>query len=286
MTMLTPFTYAGSKRKEIKSLQRFFPLSPLERGTIVEPFAGTGIVSGVYAKTSHLNDLNKDIAQFWKLVKTNRKELFGLLDFIMKEEHRDETFYYQMREMYNEFWRKDEWPIGRTAYFYYLVMSSHAGMVRYSSRGFNASYKKQLGFKTYNFENRKKSIVEIADKTATVYSMDAILYVKTKMASKEPVVFYCDPPYVKSGIEYGQEWNFDKLMELDDLLMYATTLGHRAIMQNYSHEVFLEKSKADEHISKTTARRVSNWQSVKTDIISLYGEFPNAVDQKIHTLEL
>ena len=59
----------GNKTKHLKHI---IPLIPEFTGTYYEPFVGTGAVYlHLLPEKAVINDLNKDIINIWKLVKTN-----------------------------------------------------------------------------------------------------------------------------------------------------------------------------------------------------------------------
>jgi len=266
--MIVPFSYQGSKIREIGKLSKFIP----QNSRIIEPFFGSGIVTMKLGADDHqcaINDLNKDVAEVWKAV-PNIKFLDGIVK-LCQEENKTEEFYYEHRAKYNELWKADIWNIERTILFYYLMSSCHAGMIRYGPNGFNTSYKLYLSSgRMYNINERVVSLQYIHSKLSMIKNMDAIEFLKwiEKNIDKYDVI-YCDPPYIDSASQYINEWNTENLIELDSLLQYYSdrhdTVG---ILSNY----YSDKMKySGEIFTHETVRQASSKNVIKKDVIISYG---------------
>lgn len=136
----TPFCYQGSKLSELNRLIPYIP----NNSRIVEPFLGTGIVSYRFGKDNSCigNDLNPDIYYIWKYTQENNNIFFSLINEYMQESNRSKEYYYSKRDIFNkEYWKAEKYSPEKSALFYFLINSSHAGLVRYSKSGFNVGIK-------------------------------------------------------------------------------------------------------------------------------------------------
>lgn len=228
-----PFSYQGSKLSELGMLRGIIP----SNSAIIEPFLGTGIVSYEFGKNNSClgNDFNKDIQNIWN--NANNREFLDLCMELMKEENRYEEFYYSTREYFNKsYFNSDEYSPQRAAYYYYLVNSSHCGMIRYGPNGFNSSFKLfLLNGRRYNTEKKLKLLQEFANKFIKISSDNAIDFIKRYENSLDQFdLIYCDPPYTNSASTYIGSWSNDNLKELDEYLFYISkNTNIKCIMSNY-----------------------------------------------------
>ncbi|QGZ13878.1 DNA adenine methyltransferase [Rhizobium phage RL38J1] len=266
--MLTPFPYQGSKRAEIGKLR------PLIRENIriLEPFIGSGIVSGTFASSAIVNDAMFEIAEFWTLIKKRDKKLVNFLLTTLTEENRSQTVYYELRDEYNELWRQGTTNDRRVHIFIYLLFSCHAAMIRYGPNGFNTPFKLfLLNGRTYEIKERMKTIFEYADKFEEVLNADAIDVLKSSAVREKIDLIYCDPPYIEST-GYDGSWNYEKLREMDELLAWHAKNGIRCIHQNYPNGGMLDWTKADHVLKYETNRMVGTYVEKKEDVILIYGD--------------
>ena len=74
-TALPLLRWAGSKKRQFRKLEPFFPK---QFKSYVEPFAGSAaFFFGIGPTNAHLNDLNRDVTDFYKRV---RKDPLGPVD--------------------------------------------------------------------------------------------------------------------------------------------------------------------------------------------------------------
>lgn len=218
-----PFTYQGSKLSELKRLSSFIP----NNSKIIEPFIGTGVVSYKFGLNGSClgNDLNKDIWNIWRLAKGRDKEFFDLSLGMMQEENRTQEYYYSRRSEFNDkYFRSDEYNAERGAYYYFLLNSCHAGLVRYGPNGFNTSYKLfLLNGRKYHAYTRLELLKLVSDKFKEVQNFNAIDFLKhNEKYFKEFDLIYLDPPYTQSNTTYVNSWSDDNLMELDEYLYWGS----------------------------------------------------------------
>lgn len=275
MSVRTPFSYQGSKLKELNKLSEFIP----KGSKIIEPFLGTGIVSQHFGRDNSClgNDYNIEIYYIWKYAKEQNAEFISYCKDLMQEDNRNEVFYYKHREEYNALWKtKSEYNSYRSALFYYLINSCHAGMTRYGPNGFNTSYKLYLNGDTlYNVNEKLGLLLNFSNKFVNFESKDA----KNFLLDNENIiknfdVIYCDPPYTNSAAPYISSWDDNKLLELDDILVYLNKKHDiYSVMSNFA---LSDDTKLKGNISKefSTYRQAGTKVVKKQDIIITYGEIP------------
>ncbi|QIG68107.1 DNA adenine methylase protein [Rhizobium phage RHph_Y68] len=277
--MLTPWPYQGSKRAEIGKLR------PLIRDNIriLEPFIGSGIVSGTFACSAIVNDGMFEIAELWTLLKNRDKELIDFLLTTLTEENRSETLYYELRDEYNELWKQGAYPKRRVLIFIYLLFSCHAAMIRFGPNGFNTPFKLfLLNGRTYEIKERMKTMFAYADKFEEILNADAIDVLKSSAVREKIDLIYCDPPYIEST-GYDGTWTYDKLREMDEILAWHAKNGIRSVHQNYPNAGLLDWTKADHVLEFSSNRMVGTYVEKKDDVILIYGD---KFDTGAHDLEI
>ena len=259
----------GSKLKERGKIAPFLRGKP----RIIEPFAGTAFVSGTFSSSCILNDAQWEIAEIWEAARTGDQNFFGFASRMLTEENRRQELYYELRDEYNELWRNNDFTPRRRNLFFFLINACHGSMMRYGKKGFNSPFKLiLLGDRMFRIEERLEIMREYGKKIESVYSDDAIHFLK-KFKGVTDSIIYCDPPYINSGITYGDTWDFTKLVELDSILRRFARNGNTCVLQNYPDEEFDKITLADEVKRHRTLRRVkSNENVMKEDVVYLYGQ--------------
>jgi DNA adenine methylase len=133
--------WTGGKESEIVKFKQYYPRN---FNVFVEPFCGgASVLFELNFKNNVINDLNKELMTFYKMIKDGRgKEIFDK----MKDTPNDEETFYYMRDVFSP---KEEIDIAYR--FYYLRKTCFRGLVRYNkSGGFNAPYG---NYKTLNCDD-------------------------------------------------------------------------------------------------------------------------------------
>jgi len=126
--------WAGGKRQLIEEIIRLFPKDYKKR-TYHEPFLGSGaIFFTIEPKSGTINDVNKNLMNFFKIVRDKPEEL---IQEALKYEYDKET-YYRLRQRFNEDPITD---VERAALFLYFNKTGFNGLWRVNSRGeFNVPF--------------------------------------------------------------------------------------------------------------------------------------------------
>ena len=119
--MRGPLSYIGGKNRIANKIIEIFP----EHTTYVEPFAGGAQVlfHKEPSKAEVLNDLDKDIVNFFRVCQLHYEELLRYLRFILVSREWFTLFEAQTPATLTD--------IQRAARFFYLLKNAYAGLVRY-----------------------------------------------------------------------------------------------------------------------------------------------------------
>lgn len=148
-TKVTPFVkWAGGKRQLLGEIEKNLPKVGIDN--YVEPFVGGGAVLFYMLEKFNfekvvINDVNTNLIQLYKLIKTNVKALIDELRkisssyFLLSEDKRKE-FFLQIRRAYNE---QKLSPIEKAACFIFLNKTCFNGLYRVNKKGhFNVPFGK------------------------------------------------------------------------------------------------------------------------------------------------
>lgn len=274
MTARVPFCYQGSKLKELPKIAKFF-----SGVRILEPFFGSGVITGNLGVPGCVaNELNPDVCAIWTRSMANDTEFFSQITDLCDEANKNEQYYYERRDEYNELWRAGDWPVRRTALFFYLVNSSHAALIRYSSRGFSASFKHYLTHgRMYAVHDRIELLRRYAKNISSITCNDALHVLKT---AHDVDVIYCDPPYIGGGTMYQKhsDWTAEHYAELLDVLRWQWTENRvPSVVSNYSHPDFDGLYDRTERFSST--RMASTKIVRKEDVLGFIGRLDSGLER-------
>lgn len=191
----TPLRYPGGKSKALDKILPFIP----EFKEFREPFVGGGSVFiAVKQRVSPkipfiINDLNKDLSCFWKILQKDSDGLYNRVMEIKKN--------YPEKEKYMEFMKNTEWKteFEKAVRFFIINRSSFSGL---SDSG---------GFSKEAFEKRfTLSSIEKLKSYSLVLNNVKIEdddYEKIINLNGEDVFIFLDPPYLKATKKrlYGKD---------------------------------------------------------------------------------
>jgi DNA adenine methylase len=219
-SMKTPITYYGGKQSLLKHL---LPLIPPHK-LYCEPFFGGGALffAKPSSETEVINDLNGEVVNFFKVVKTKfaelQKEVQGTLH--SRELFKRAKAIYDFPDMFTD--------VKRAWAFWVLTNQGFAGMIGSWGFGKDNSKEKSLINKRADF---MKSYAERLESVQIEHNN--ALKVIDRCDDKEAFI-YCDPPYINSDqghyAGYGEsEYKLllDKLAKLKGkflLSSYPSTL--------------------------------------------------------------
>ncbi|WP_245217407.1 Dam family site-specific DNA-(adenine-N6)-methyltransferase [Rheinheimera maricola] len=219
--------WAGGKYHLVDSIQRHLP----DSGLLIEPFVGAG---SVFLNTDypsyHLNDINADLINLYKLVKKNSQRFVDDAKSLFVASTNQREAYIALRQQFNQ--STDAYE--RALLFLYLNRHGYNGLCRYNLSGkFNVpfgSYKKPYfpQAELYFFAEKAQR----AEFSCTGYQ-----HLMQKAAAGS--VIYCDPPYVPlsktaSFTSYAQQgFDLDDQAQLANLAEQAQQRGATVVISNH-----------------------------------------------------
>lgn len=222
------FKYQGSKTPLLKRIK---DRMPRDFGTnshlYIEPFVGGGaLYFDLLPKLSILNDLDRDVAWFYKLFSCENvnSPLFHrlLIDEIefwddLNNDGKDE-WYYTFRDNYNDYRHTKRYNVKSAVYWWFLRELMYNGTWRQNKDGFM-----NQPFGKYYSKNLKKKHLKNMEwlegntvKGVTIYNQDYRNIVEI-YKHRTDAFWFIDPPY-KSKLGYPEAWNEREYENLSDTL--------------------------------------------------------------------
>ncbi len=193
--------WAGGKTQLLNDIERQFPFKKNDVFSFVEPFVGSGAVlfwvlnHFPNLKLAVINDINEDLINSYKIIKSNVTDLILVLKSLEKEYHNlaenteeKKGYYYKKRKLFNT--RKSD-PILQAALFIFLNRTCFNGLFRVNKKNeFNVpigSYKKPIICNEPNL----LAISKLLQKVEILLGD----FEKTENFASTQSLFYFDPPY-------------------------------------------------------------------------------------------
>ena len=206
--------YRGGKSKEIPQI---LPHIPRFTGRYIEPFFGGGALF-FYLEPSNaiINDINKNLIDFYKDVKNNyhkiKEELLAIeIDYKKNRDVFDELkaqypndrvvdeneeLYYKIRDMFNGLC-DSEFSYGTL--YYFINKTAYSGMIRYNAKGhFNVPYGRYKNFNTSLLTETHYNLL----KNTRIFNCG---YEDIFAMTNEDDFIFLDPPYDCVFSDYGNE---------------------------------------------------------------------------------
>lgn len=200
-----PIKTQGIKTKLVPLIKENVCLS--EKTVWIEPFMGSGVVGfNIAPATAVFADTNPYIIDFYNQIKKGTITSYIVRQFLEEEGSilsvKDEAYYYEVRERFNEFHN----PLD----FIFLNRSCFNGMIRFNKDfRFNVPY----GHKPQRFS--KAYITKITNQVAHIeellkynnWSFLCQSFEQTIRLADENSFIYCDPPYIGRHVDYYDSWD-------------------------------------------------------------------------------
>ena len=261
MKEITPLVkWAGGKRQLLDELKMHMPK---KYKTYYEPFFGGGaLFFAIQPKNAVINDLNTELANLYRTVRTNNsyKKLLETLD--KHEAEHSEEYYYNLRnidrnkEAYNKMNRYE-----RSARTLYINKACFNGLYRVNSKGeFNVPFNGKKTIKTYELNNLYAMHEYLSSNNIKICSKD---YEKVVGTAKKGDFVYFDPPYDvledKQSFTSYTKVDFGK-KEQERLCKVFKRLSKRGVklMLSNSNTNFIKELYKDFNIHIVKARRNIN----------------------------
>lgn len=245
--------WAGGKRQILQEIRDCFPPES-DVNTYHEPFFGGGALffeTGPHSKGSSINDINKRLMSFYRVVRDKPEELIEVLEsFNSPKEDTDlsrefansgrdgesiDNYYYQQRELFNRRPNNESYDeVEEAALLMYLNRTCYNGLYRENNDGeFNVPVGRQANAdwvqhsRIYKAEEALQG-TKIKDGDFSYILEDA----------KEGDLVYFDPPYrpvsaTSSFVEYSSEsFGPDEQKRLRDLVRELHEQGVYVVVSN------------------------------------------------------
>lgn len=226
----SPIRWAGSKKRVLNDILESFKK---DKENYIETFLGSGVVminvlnnnvETLHYKNIYVNDININIIDFYKMLKSKPKKLINdLVELSDKYNNIDnvdkEKMYYEIRDRFNNCKKN------KSVYFYFLMKVGFNGVYRENKSGkFNVPFGRKEKFIV-----QETSLLTISKLIKNVHfynlSYEKFLDKLSKKGILNDSFMYCDPPYIPD----------DKLVSQKQELY---TSG------NFNHYDFVEKLKS------------------------------------------
>ena len=175
------FRYPGGKARAIKFIKPFW--ENLSHTEYREPFVGGGsvFIAKNNVKRTWINDLDKDLISFFKVIKNCEQREFLIKELLKIKVNRDSYDYFYKSK-----------PIGqidKAIRFYFLNRCSFSGITKWNAF---------IGDSRWNINRNQDNIRKIGEKLrpCKITSIDFEKVIAEK--SKNSVFLFLDPPYAES----------------------------------------------------------------------------------------
>jgi len=243
------YKWTGGKRKEIKTFNKYYPDYVKENleYKFIEPFFGGGAVYwSLNSKNNIINDIDKELINFLKVVKENTDEIIKMSkevsDKISEISKREKDKKISISEakterglIYYEWRNKDRKKgldelsdIDRAFRFLLVNQLAFNGMRRFNSKGeFNIPYG---NYKSFNPNIKNEHIEKLKNTEIFCGSYKEVMLNN----DTENTFIYIDPPYTREFKEYSHENVFGKDHQIE---LFETFKG----MKNASVMIIINK---------------------------------------------
>ena len=205
----------GNKSKYIKQIVKHVPA---HFNTYYEPFIGSGALF-LYLQPSQwvINDINKDIMQIWRVIRSNPKLLlkyFRETQIMMSSMTDEEKKSYGQNLTYSL--SKQRYTVKRAALFLFLTYISYIGHIQRNHKFYFPGLDKKVDFhKLYCLSNSyRENLLGIQNFLKTSHGVvDNNDYKHVLLNVKENDFVFLDPPYVESH-HYQLTYNIDEKLDV------------------------------------------------------------------------
>lgn len=271
---MKPFLkWAGGKTQLLAEIEKNLPPIVLsDKFTYVEPFVGSGAVlfwmlrNFPKMEKAIINDINSDLINTYKTIRSNPKELVLILKDYQNEFHerqnyeeKKKEYYYQKRNSYNT---RSADKITQAALFIFLNRTCFNGLYRVNrSNLFNVP----MGSYKLPMICDEKNILAVSEALQNVEILNSD-FEKTLPYANEDSFFYLDPPYkplsITSSFNSYAENEFDnkEQIRLKDFCVAIHAHGSKWLLSNsdIQHDNFFHIIYEGFNIKRVKAKRVIN----------------------------
>ena len=267
---IAPFVkWAGGKRQ---LLERIVERMPQRYVNYFEPFIGGGaVLFGLQPENALINDINESLINTYKVIANSPKQFIECVKEIDSKIGEDgKTYYYSLREHYNDKLMKDEFDIELAALFVFINKHCFNGLYRVNGKGlFNVPYNNS---KRESID--EESIMAVSDYLKNVTILSGDFEVACQGAGNGDFVFLDSPyaplnptsfeSYTKEGFDIESHKRLAKVFDkLTDRGCYCMLTNHNTDFINslygnkgYKIDVVSVKRMINSDASKRTGEEV------------------------------
>ena len=213
--MIRFFKYPGCKLNFVNIINQ--EINSTKCKIYIEPFVGSGaVLLNLQNKFDEyiINDINENIIKIYKSFRDGKySDLKNLYEMSVKEFGNPGRFkesYYNLRNALNIKYANTN-TLEEGFFYYFIYIRCINGMLRWGKEGFNAAF----GFRGYSLEMSESKFLKIQSilKKSKIFCQD-YKFVFDKEYDNENSLYFLDPPYIETGINYGESFNRIEFLEL------------------------------------------------------------------------
>ena len=254
MNLKTPITYYGGK---LNMLKHILPLIP-EHELYTEVFFGGGAVYFAKnpVKVEVINDTNKEVINFYKVVKEDFHKFQREIDLVLhsKDHHNFASIVYNYPDYFSS--------IRRAWAFWVLASQSFASKLDGSwgyGRKSNSTAKRLVNKKIAFTESLMRRL-----EFTQIESRDAIKVLQSR--DTEQAFHYIDPPYFNSDMGHYKGYSKDNFT---DLLMACAKLEGKFLLSSYDSDVLAKFAKEYGWTQKRITKKLAIHSKVKRNKVEV-----------------
>lgn len=275
---LKPFVkWVGGKGQLVEQLEQMLPFSD---GNVLtkycEPMVGGGallfnILSKYNFKEIYISDINTELINTYKVIKTNVIELIERLQtmqysYLPMDENGRKFYYYSVRDKFNSTKLSDDTSVEKAAHFIFLNKTCFNGLYRVNRKGqFNVpmgAYKNPTICDEENLMNISKALQNV-EIVCGDYSL-------SKEFIDEKTFVYIDPPYRPISDTSGftsyntEEFDDKEQLRLAHFIDDINKIGAKIVLSNSdpknvnTDDDFFDELYKDYNIIRVSASRAIN----------------------------
>lgn len=232
--MKTFIKWQGNKSKHIN---KFIQYIPEFTGTYIEPFLGSGaLLLKLQPKKWIINDINKDLINIWKYVKTNPQgiiDIFTEFDTHFKPLSKEDKVTY-CKDITSKI-EKMPYDIKRASMYLLMKFCSYTGDIIYNNKFFFKSLDMNIFIRNYypfllqnNYDNINHVSLFLNNKSCKIFNKS---YEKILDKAKQNDFVFLDPPYIDSH-KYDFNYNKDEILNdsfIRELYLQVKKLDERNV---------------------------------------------------------
>lgn len=240
--MKTPISYYGGKQKLCTTIVSLFP----DHTLYCEPFVGGGAIffGKEPSKVEVLNDTNKELINFYRVVQNNYVDLERMIRATLhsRRSHEDANTIYSNPHLFTEV--KRAWAV------WVLSSQSFSSMLNGTW-----GYDKINNTTTQKISNSRERFSEqlaIRLQNVQIECADALYIIQSRDTAN--TLFYCDPPYPNSNCGHYDGYSVD---DFEALLKRLECIEGKFVLSSYPIEILGNYIKKNGWSCKTVEQRVS-----------------------------